>query len=333
MNRTAKHWILAACILLVLGAGVAFAGFAAGGFRLSSFNTVEPYEKKTASFRGDQITGLLLKGMSDDVEIAVTDGEEVTVTYYESTRETYEVTLEDGRLAIQYHSNRKWYDFIQIDLSFQERKLTVTLPRSLAASVEVTTVSGDVAASGFTVGGNCSIDTTSGGIFLADLDVNGDMSLHTVSGTSQLNNVRTRGKMRAESTSGDTQFERLTAGGGISLYSISGSTTVEGAQVTGDFAVNTTSGDLKIADVRVDGNVQLGGVSAKISLDRVQGVDFSLKSTSGDIWGTLAGDEREYTIESQTTSGDVNLPHSKDGPRMLSVATVSGNIDLDFVEP
>ncbi len=57
----------------------------------------------------------------------------------------------------------------------------------------------------------------------------------------------------------------------------------------------------------------------------------SLKATTGDVSGSVKGSIADYTITSDTSTGDNSLPkYNESGDRHLSVKTSTGDIEIRF---
>lgn len=70
-----------------------------------------------------------------------------------------------------------------------------------------------------------------------------------------------------------------------------------------------------------------------IDLDAFASPDITLSADSGDVTGTILGDQADYQITVDTDLGDSNLKDQLgDGPNTLEVTTNMGNIELAFEE-
>lgn len=70
-----------------------------------------------------------------------------------------------------------------------------------------------------------------------------------------------------------------------------------------------------------------------IDLDAFASPDITLSADSGNVTGTILGDQADYQIAVDTDMGSSNLADQMtSGPNTLEVTTNMGNIELAFEE-
>ena len=83
------------------------------GFILSGCsNSSEPFEEK--SYTSDtQINGIDLAVRDREIEVSLSEDEQVHIKYYENSKEYYDISVSDENvLTIASASNKEWTDYI-----------------------------------------------------------------------------------------------------------------------------------------------------------------------------------------------------------------------------
>ena len=110
-----------------------------------------------------------------------------------------------------------------------------------------------------------------------------------------------------------------------SLHTVSGDVTTE--YTGGDMTAETVSGDVEVSGNNADGEVDASTVSGDVTLFRVSG-KVEAESVSGDVVVDEGSFER---AELGTVNGEIVFQGElRDGGK-LSVETVNGSVDIDFV--
>lgn len=157
----------------------------------------------------------------------------------------------------------------------------------------------------------------------------GGIELHTSSGGMEIINI-TAADLTAENSSGSIKLENVTADS-AKVHNTSGSIKLENITSGSDISVENTSGSITFTNVTADGDLNAKGSSGSIKLESIKASgSINLKNTSGSIKGTIIGNEDDYKIKADVTSGSCNLVDSDTGSRELNVETTSGSINIDF---
>ena len=312
MKLIPKTVLIIAGALVLLGVILAVTAISMGGITTKSLSTGKPYEEKVYTYDSDKVKKLSVSDVSNEIVVTGSSQSGITIKCYENDTDYYKISLtDDGNLSVVRQISNRWYENINIGLNIREDKLTITVPSDLAAAIDITSVSSKANLSNLDKAEKLSVKTTSGNIRLNKISSSGNMSLDSVSGNIELDSVKIDGILNLKTTSGkiETSF----------------------ADISGDILSSTLSGKINFRNTNAKGNVSAESVSGGVTLDRLGGADFSVKTTSGDVKGIISGNPNDYRIESYSTSGKINLPRSQSGGKLLKVSTTSGSIDIKSI--
>ena len=154
-----------------------------------------------------------------------------------------------------------------------------------------------------------------------------DIEVNSRSGCIYVDGLIT-GKLDIETSSGDVELKNITSDILI-METTSGSVEANDLSI-GSITAESTSGDVELNNCYGD-KLLMDTVSGSVDFHKIEYSDITLSSTSGDIEGTIVGSRQEYSISSETTSGDNNLGnYDYNGTKSLKVSTTSGDIEIDF---
>ena len=308
MKHFRKICIIIGLVFLLAGSIVAMTGVALAGFDFRNLSTTPPYQQVTARYDASEVTSLEIEDYSRDVTISTWDQDTIEITYYENEEVTYDIKQDsNGKLSVAYISKQEWYQMIGLNFSLQDCTLTICIPREMAGSIDVSTSSGNILATDISAKDSFSAESSSGNIALSNINAD-NLSASSTSGEIQIDGANITQECTANATSGDLSLQNISA-------SICG--------------FSATSGNIQLADVSTQENV-ITTTSGDIFFEGVQADHIVLEATSGNIVGTLNGNQEDYTIYSNTSSGDVHLPPSYNGEKELIVSTTSGDIGIQF---
>ncbi len=287
---------------------------------------------------------------SDNLEIRTGDVEYISVSYYDRPGyNEYEITESGDSLGIRYVDLHP-IEVMTIDLDFEDKPVIITVPESFSGKVNISSSSGSIIAESINVS-SLDLKNTSGGIRINDVDIATDAKLSNTSGGINVENLVCK-NLTASNTSGGISiensniYEKLDTkcnSGNISLRSVTVKkgariATTSGTRYLEDVSAeylnsDGSSGSLNAVDVTVVYDFSSSTTSGSVTLDRVEaGSNIKISAASGDVRGTVVGDEDDFNISVNTSSGSCNLKDSSDGSKKLTVSTTSGSIDIDFAE-
>ena len=161
---------------LLLGA-VALAGCADDG---------APYAEKTYTPDGEQIAGVCVDVRDRFVEVTPSEDGTIRITYYESDKEAYDISVSDENvLTMTMAGQKEWKDYIGAQASEEVRRISVQLPEALLDRLSVSTTNEDIAVSALQLnesvflcanGGNITVDALAAGEEISLEVKNGNIS-------------------------------------------------------------------------------------------------------------------------------------------------------------
>lgn len=236
-------------------------------------------ESGTAQLEG--VKKIEVKGISSDIRIVKDSREDAhasLVGYYVASGSYIPPKLvinqSGNTLFIEVEHTKQLTSFNKVSLD-----LTVTLPESYAAEIEIDGVSSDVN---------------------VDFGSYESVSIHTVSGDVKLDSVDTE-SVRVGTTSGEVDLE--SGRGKAQVDTVSGDVDLQFAELTGNVDVQTTSGEVKLMIPDSEGfKVDFKSTSGELRSTKELGDLTSEKRKLRGVYGSGM-----FDIEASTVSGDITL--------------------------
>ena len=155
---------------------------ALGAFVLSGCSSSdEPFEEK--SYTPDtQVSEINLDVEDREIEVLLSEDEQVHIQYYENSKEYYDISVSDNVLTMTGASDKEWTDYIGVKPSAEDRKIYLQIPNSLLDSITLSTTNEDISLPAISVTGSISLSSNGGNISFGNLDVGSDLSLTVKNG-------------------------------------------------------------------------------------------------------------------------------------------------------
>lgn len=294
--------IISGCCIAVGGILILAAGIMTG-FNFKKFRTTE-YQPKVCVLT-EEFSGINVKAKETDIRIYPSKDESCKVMYQDSEKLIHNVYVENDTLFVTTTDTRTWKDWIGIHWD-EDFIVSIYLPKSEYASLNLETASGDIDVSADFVFTQAELISASG-----DIEFLGS----------------TKEKILAKSTSGEVFVKNIQAGT-VEVESTSGSVELEQISAT-SVKASSTSGDVELKHVVASGEILVKTVSGEIELDAVDAETLILKATSGDVEGTLLSAKKFVT---DTTSGEICVPKSDESAGICEIKTVSGDVQIRVVQ-
>lgn len=150
---------------------------------LSSFTLVgcsdnsEPFEEK--SYTPDtQINAINLDVRDREIEVSLSEDEQVHIQYFENSKEYYDIFISDeNMLTMESASNKGWTDYIGGKASAENRKILLQIPDALLDTLTLSTTNEDISLPALAVKGNIRISSNGGNITFESLKVGNALNL------------------------------------------------------------------------------------------------------------------------------------------------------------
>lgn len=145
-------------------------------------NSSEPFEKK--SYTSDtRINEINLKVRDREIEVSLSEDEQVHIQYSENNKEYYDISVSDENvLTMASASNKDWTDYIGGKPSAEYRKISLQIPDALLENITLSTTNEDITLSSLAVTGSINISSNGGNITFGNLDVGNALCLTVKNG-------------------------------------------------------------------------------------------------------------------------------------------------------
>lgn len=315
MEKSAKAWLIAAAILVLIGALIFLGVMAMLKWDFQKLSTVK-YETSetllTENFRDITI-------VADTADISFVPSETAKVVCHEQKDMKHTVSVTDDALSVELIDTRKWYHYIGI--SFDTPKISVYLPQDIYGTLSVVSSTGDVeipndfkfegidiklstgrVVERASVSGNMKIETSTGDILVEGASAI-DMELVVTTGHVTVSDVICKGDIQIEvdtgrATTTDVSCRNLTSSGD-----------------TGDIRLKNTIAEGKFAIERDTGDV---------IFEHSDAAEIFVETTTGNVKGSLL---TEKVFLAQTDTGRVDVPKTMAGGR-CEIITNTGDIKI-----
>ena len=149
---------------------------------LSGCSNSEPFEQK--SYTSDtQITGINLDVEDREIEVSLSEDEQVHIQYYENSKEYYDISVSDDNvLTMASASDKEWTDYIGGKPSAENRKISLQIPDALLDTLTLSTTNEDIFLPALAVTGSINISSNGGNISFGNLDVGSALTLNVKNG-------------------------------------------------------------------------------------------------------------------------------------------------------
>lgn len=151
--------------------------FVLGSFVLAGCSSEsEPFEQK--SYTSDtQISGIHLDVQDREIEVLLSEDEQVHIQYSENSKEYYDISVSDGVLTMTSASSKEWTDYIGVKPAAEDRKISLQIPDTLLENLTISTTNEDITLSPLAVTGSISLSSNGGNITFENVDVGNALSL------------------------------------------------------------------------------------------------------------------------------------------------------------
>lgn len=145
-------------------------------------NNSEPFEGK--SYTSDtQINEIHLDVQDREIEVSLSEDEQVHIQYSENNKEYYDISVSDENvLTMTSASNKEWTDYIGVKPSAEDRKISLQIPDVLLENLTLSTTNEDITLSSLAVIESINISSNGGNITFENLDVGNALYLTVKNG-------------------------------------------------------------------------------------------------------------------------------------------------------
>lgn len=145
-------------------------------------NSSEPFEEK--SYTPDTpIHEIHLDVQDREIEVSLSEDEQVHIQYYENSKEYYDISVSDENvLTMTSASDKDWTDYIGVKPSAENRKISLQIPDALLDTITLSTTNEDISLPALAVTGSINISSNGGNITFENLAVGKSLYLTVKNG-------------------------------------------------------------------------------------------------------------------------------------------------------
>lgn len=142
----------------------------------------EPFEEKTYT-PDTQVSGINLDVRDREIEVSLSEDEQVHIQYSENSEEYYDISVSDENvLSMTSASEKEWSDYIGGKPSAEDRKISLQIPDGLLDTLVIFTTNEDITLPAAAVTDSISISSNGGDITFGDLEAGNSLSLTVKNG-------------------------------------------------------------------------------------------------------------------------------------------------------
>ena len=306
--------------------------------RHTTESTEGDYEKKIFTCPADQVKATRLLCGEMPIRVTACDGSDLTLIYYTCADDPYEMNLDDGVLTLEKVPDVKRHSRFTfsilgglINMGWNKSAPTVELfiPRDALMDLQAHTTNCSIRVSDCQALCQVDLKTSNSRIEATDLSC---INLSCVTGNARLvfKNVRARQQLTGKTTNSRIEATGLRSGGDMQLTTTNTRIEARDLQTFGSLILTTSNSGLLAEDCAAKGELRLNTSNGKLETWRSQGASVNLRTSNGNIRGTIPGRQQDWAIESHTSNGSNSLPKHQPGEKPLTVNTSNGSIDLHF---
>lgn len=141
----------------------------------------EPFAEK--SYTPDtQVNAVNLDVEDREIEVSLSQDDQVHIDYSENSKEYYEISVSDGVLTMTSASDKEWTDYIGVKSSDEDRKISLQVPDALLETLTLSTTNEDISLPELAVTGSVSLSANGGDISFEALEVGSALTLSAKNG-------------------------------------------------------------------------------------------------------------------------------------------------------
>ena len=315
MVKAKKIILIIGLVLLSVGFIVSGVAFALAGFDFSAVSSSAEMIDKSAQWKTDEVSLIDVKVLNANVTVARSDDELIHIHCV--YRESGDLDLRlDGSVAVVQGSFESSFRYQLVHglfsgLGSRDENVTIYIPENAHTDLKLVTSNSVISVNGFKNAESTSplvCSTSNGAINLTDVELGGEARLKSSNGRINVSSLR------AASLTGDTS---------------NGQIAIENAAISGRCDLETSNGRVILKNVKSE-SINAETNNGRINISGISAESIVLKSSNGDIEGTVSGRYEDYRISTHTSNG-TRKPENKDsGKYTLDARTSNGDIELSF---
>lgn len=330
MKKSKIIWLLVAAGLFLGGIIVATVGLSTVNFHIWELDS-QDYIKQTYTTKlsADKLNEINVVAQNREVSIVPGDGDKIQITYYDSSKELYRISEEDGKLSVVQEDRRQWYDYIA-NFDFSRCDLQIQVPKKFTGDLHLESTNGKIGVGDLGKVGNVECYTTNDAISLGGLDITGDCTCTSSNGWVWIHSLTAQKNVRLTTSNEEVTIDDCVLKGTATCRTSNGEVIIDSLKV-GALEAYTSNDGITLTNIVCEKSLDAHTSNDNIWVENIDAPDIVLVTDNDNITGTIAGKQADYAIISDATNGHNNLPpETNTGKKQLYVDTTNGNIDLKF---
>ena len=269
----------------------------------------------------EEFNNISIKTDTADIAFVPSNDGMCRVACYEHAKSIHSVEIQNGTLMINVVNNKKWYDYIGVNID--SPKITVYLPEKAYSSLVIEESTGDI-------------------------EISKDFKFKSIDISLSTGNVKCYASavenITIAASTGDIYAEGISASS-LAFTVSTGNVTVSSVTCEEDITIGVSTGKTYLTDVACKnltstgstGDISLKNVistekisversTGDVTLDRSDAAELFITTSTGDVEGSLLTDKVFIT---KTDRGRINVPNSITGGR-CEITTETGDIKISI---
>ena len=264
---------------------------------------------------------IAIKTDTADIAFLPSDDGMCRVVCYEKSKVSHSVEVENGTLTVKVVDNRKWYDYIGVNID--SPKITIYLPEAEYSSLVVEEDTGDIEiAKDFKFKSiDVSLDTGNVKCYASATDAikivasTGDVYVENISASS----------LDLKTSTGDITACGITSDGNITVDVSTGKAHL--SNITCKNLTSTgSSGDISLTNVVATEKISIKRSTGDLKLEGSDAAELYIITDTGNVKGSLLTNKIFIT---KSNTGRINVPNSITGGR-CEITTNTGDINISI---
>ena len=300
MSKSTKIWLITATSLIFIGLVSFVSLMSACDWDFTELGTVK-HETNTYEIN-EEFSNISINADTEDIVFLPSDDGKSKVVCIEETNLKHSVAVENGTLVVDRVNERKWYDYIGVNIGSSE--ITVYIPQEEYAKLSVNGSTGDV-------------------------------SITDDFGFASIGIKASTGTVRVENVSADS-LEIAVSTGRVTVSDVDCKDEINVGVSTGEavitdthcktFISNGNTGEIYLKNVLSDEKFDIERSTGDVEFENCDAHEIYIKTDTGDVEGSLLSGK---TFVARSGTGDIEVPKSTNGGR-CEITTDTGDIEIDI---
>lgn len=141
------------------------------------------FSQKSYTADGKEITEVFVDVRDREIEVLLSDDNQIHINYFENSKESYNLSVSDGHtLTMTAQNHKEWTDYIGGKSAADTRKISLSLPDKILTALDLSTTNETISLPALTIMGDLSLSSQGGSLVFDKLHVENTISLQAKNG-------------------------------------------------------------------------------------------------------------------------------------------------------